>query len=42
MYTTHMHKLIETHLDDLEVEEEREQVSELRELLEQNIMRVII
>ena len=39
MYTSHIHKLIQTHLDDLEIEEQREQVSQLWELLKQNIMR---
>ena len=32
MYTIHMHKLIQTHLDEFKAEEEREQVSELWEL----------
>ena len=39
MYTSHIHKLIQTHLDDLEIEEQREQVSQLWELLKQNIIR---
>ena len=38
MYTTHLQKLIQTHLDNLEVEEEREQVSQQWELLKQNII----
>ena len=33
MYTSYIHKLIQTHLDDLEIEEQREQVSQLWELL---------
>ena len=39
MYTSHIHKLIQTHLEDLEIEEQREQVSQLWELLKQNIIR---
>ena len=39
MYTSHIHKLIQTHLDDVEIEEQREQVSQLWELLKQNIIR---
>ena len=33
MYTSYIHKLIQTYLDDLEIEEQREQVSQLWELL---------
>ena len=39
MYTSHIHKLIQTQLDDLEIEEQREQVSQLWELLKENIIR---
>ena len=38
MYTSHIRKLIQTHLEDLEIEEQREQVSQLWELLKQNII----